>query len=244
MIRVIVSGAAGHMGRIVAEKTSEAADMELAAGVDVFAAEGSGIYTDFSDDIPQADVIIDFSHHTLISGILAFAKKRSIPVIIATTGHDEEELSQINEAAKEIPVFFSSNVSLGVALLLELAKKTAAAFPDADIEIVEVHHNRKLDAPSGTAKMIADAICTVREDAKVVCGREGMSRRKPDEIGMHSLRMGNIVGIHEVLVSTNTQTITLKHEAHDRGLFADGAISAARFMSGKPAGMYNMQDLI
>lgn len=244
MIKVIVSGAAGHMGRILVDKINSAEDMELAAGVDVFAQEGSGIFTEFSDDIPDADVIIDFSHHSLIGNILGFAKKRSLPVIIATTGHDEAELASINAAAEKIPVFFSSNMSLGVALLLELAKKTAAAFPDADIEIVETHHNRKLDAPSGTAKMIADAICSVREDAKLVYGRSGLSKREPGEIGMHSIRMGNIVGIHEVLVSTNTQTITLKHEAHDRGLFADGAVSAARFMAGKPAGMYNMQDLI
>lgn len=244
MIRVLVSGAAGHMGRIVLERVAAAADMELAAGVDVFAQEGSGLYKTFSDDIPQTDVIIDFSHHTLIGDILNFAQVRGIPVIIATTGHDEAELALISAAAEKIPVFFSSNMSLGIALLIELAKKTAAAFPDADIEIVEVHHNRKLDAPSGTAKTIAEAVCSVREGSRVVCGREGMCKRQPDEIGMHSLRMGNIVGIHEVIVSTNTQTITLKHEAHDRALFADGAVSATRFLAGRSAGLYSMHDLV
>ncbi len=242
MIRIINSGAAGHMGRIVTEKINENPDTCQAAGVDAFG--GEGFYPGFTDDIPEADMIIDFSHHTLAAQILEFAIKRNLPVIIATTGHTQEEKALITEASAHIPVFYSANMSLGVALLVQLAKKTAEAFPQADIEIVEVHHNRKLDAPSGTANMIADAICEVRPDAEIVCGRSGNAKRKPGEIGMHSLRMGNIVGIHEVMVSTNTQTITLKHEAHDRALFADGAISAAEFLIGKPAGLYEMKDLI
>ena len=150
----------------------------------------------------------------------------------------------ILEAAKEIPVFYSANMSMGVALLAELAKKTAAIYPDADIEIVETHHNRKIDAPSGTALMIANAIKEVRKAATLMMGRSGQGKRAEQEIGLHAVRRGNIVGIHEVLVSTDTETITLKHEAHSRALFADGAMAAAQFLCGKPAGLYRMQDMI
>ena len=135
-------------------------------------------------------------------------------------------------------------MSLGVALLIELAKKTAAAFPEADIEIVETHHNRKADAPSGTALAIGRAIQTVREDAPFCLGRAGMQKRTAGEIGFHAIRRGNIPGIHEVIVSTDTQAITLKHEVYDRALFADGAMSAAGYLAGKPAGLYQMRDLI
>ena len=243
MIRVIVSGACGHMGQILTAAVEKDPETALAAGVDAFAEE-EGIFKTFSDDIPEADIIIDFSHHTAVGAILEFAKKRQLPVIIATTGHDDAEKALINEAAGEIPVFYSGNMSLGIAILVQLAKKTAAAFPDADIEIVEVHHNRKLDAPSGTAAMLANAVKEVRPEAELVYGRSGNCKRQPNEIGMHSLRMGNIVGIHEVIISTQTQAITLKHEAFDRGLFADGAISAAKAMMGRGAGLYGMQDII
>ncbi len=240
-MRIIVSGAAGHMGRILTDIIENTEDLELTAGVDPF---GDEFYPDFTDDIPEADIIIDFSHHSRAGAIVSFAIKRQIPVIIATTGHTDEEKALITAAAAKIPVFYSGNMSLGIALLVNLAKKTASAFPDADIEIVEIHHNRKLDAPSGTAAMLARAVQEVLPETYPVYGREGMSKRQKGEIGMHSLRMGDIVGIHEVIVSTQTQTITLKHEAHSRALFADGAISAARFLVGRPAGLYDMQSLI
>ena len=242
MMRVIVNGACGHMGHEVLRVVEQSENACLAAAVDSFG--GEGVYTSLTDDLPEADILIDFSHHTAVYDILAFAKKRSMPVIIATTGHTDDERDAIHAACGEIPVFFSANMSLGVALLVRLAKKTASVFPDADIEIVETHHNRKLDAPSGTAMLLANAIREVRTDAELVFGRSGMSKRKKGEIGMHCLRMGNIVGIHEVHVCTQSQTITLRHEAHDRSLFADGALAAAEFMIGKPAGLYTMQDLI
>lgn len=135
-------------------------------------------------------------------------------------------------------------MSLGIALLIELAKKTAAAFPEADIEIVETHHNRKVDAPSGTALSIGKAIQEIRSKATFLMGRSGMAKRTPQEIGFHAIRRGNIPGIHEVIVSTDTQAITLKHEVYDRALFADGALSAARFLAGKQPGLYQMQNLI
>ena len=243
MIKVLINGACGRMGKEV-EKIVEASEtMTVAAKVDKMAAE-SGCYTDINDFRGEADVIIDFSNHLGTKDLLDYAVKNNIPTVVATTGHTDEELALIEAAGKNIAVFHSANMSLGVALLCELAIKAAATMPDADIEIVETHHNRKLDAPSGTALMIANAIRSVREKAQFVFGREGMAKREKNEIGVHAVRRGNIVGIHEVLVSTDSQTITLKHEAHSRALFAEGAVSAAEFILGKPAGLYNMNSIV
>jgi 4-hydroxy-tetrahydrodipicolinate reductase len=150
----------------------------------------------------------------------------------------------IAAAAEEIPVFFSGNMSLGIAVLCRLAKQAAAAFPDADIEIVEAHHIRKVDAPSGTALMLFNAIKEVRPEAVANCGRSGEGKRTRDEIGIHALRLGNVVGIHEVHIHTGSQSLTLKHEAHTRAMLADGAVVAARFMEGKAPGLYTMTDLL
>lgn len=243
MIRVIVSGAMGRMGKLCVEKIQNAAGLELAAQVDI-TGDGETVLTSLEAFTGKADVLIDFSFHTATPAIMAWAVAHSTGVVMCTTGHDEEEKAAILAAAEQIPVFWSANMSLGVALLIELAKKTAAAFPDADIEIVETHHNRKVDAPSGTALSIGRAIQQVRTDAMFQMGRSGMAKRTAGEIGFHAIRRGNIPGIHEVIVSTDTQAITLKHEVYDRALFADGALSAASFLAGKPAGLYQMQDLI
>ena len=220
----------------------------IALGVDVNAKgdEADTVLCRFEDIGAAAgiDCIIDFSHHSCTESLMDFAVSNNIPTVVATTGHTEEELLVIEEAAKHIPVFHSGNMSLGIALLIELAKKTAEAMPEADIEIIERHHNRKIDAPSGTALMIANAICEVKEGATLNMGRAGHGKRTPEEIGIHSVRMGNIVGIHEVIVGTNNQTITLKHEAHDRALFAEGAIAAASFLLGCDVGLYDMNSLI
>ena len=243
MIKVLINGACGRMGKEV-EKIVEASEaMTVAAKVDKMAAE-SGCYTNINDFSGKADVIIDFSNHLGTKELLDYAVKNNIPTVVATTGHTPDELAYIEEAGKKIAVFHSANMSLGVALLCELAVKAAATMPDADIEIVETHHNRKLDAPSGTALMIAKAIKAVREKAEFVFGREGNAKREKNEIGVHAVRRGNIVGIHEVLVSTDSQTITLKHEAHSRALFAEGAVSAAEFILGKGAGLYNMSSIV
>lgn len=243
MIKVLINGACGRMGKEVEKLVEASESMTVAAKVDKMAAE-SGCYTDINDFSGEADVIIDFSNHLGTKDLLDYAVKNNIPTVVATTGHTDEELAMIEEAGKKIAVFHSANMSLGVALLCELAVKAAATMPDADIEIVETHHNRKLDAPSGTALMIANAIKAVREKAQFVFGREGMAKREKNEIGVHAVRRGNIVGIHEVLVSTDSQTITLKHEAHSRALFAEGAVSAAEFILGKPAGLYNMNSIV
>lgn len=243
MINVLLNGACGRMGREVEKLVESCDDFTLAARVDKMTAE-SGCYNNFDDFDGKADVIIDFSNHLGTAELLDYAVKTNTPAVIATTGHTDDELKLIEEASKKIAVFHSANMSLGVALLVELAKKTAEVMPDADIEIVETHHNRKLDAPSGTALMIANALKTVRENAKLILGRAGNTKRESGDIGIHAVRRGNIVGIHEVTVSTDNQTITLKHEAHSRALFADGAISAARFIIGKPAGLYEMNSIV
>ncbi len=242
MIRVAVNGALGRMGSITVNKIEAAEDMELAAGVDAFS-DGGAVFKSLKDINNPVDVVIDFSHHSLTAELLGWAVENNVAVILCTTGHDEGEKSLIRETAKKIPVFYSANMSMGVAVLAELARKTASLFPDADIEIVETHHNRKSDAPSGTALMLGGAIRSVRPELKYSFGRSGMGKREKNEIGFHSIRRGNIAGIHEIIITTENESITLKHEVYDRALFADGALTAARFTAGKPAGLYDMTDI-
>ena len=247
-MNILLNGALGFMGREVVKLCNGGyRGASLSAGVDINATglEDGKVYTSLKEiSDGNFDCIIDFSHHSCIGDIMDFATSRSIPVVVATTGHTEDEIEIIKNAAFEIPVFYSGNMSLGIALLIDLAKKTALAMPEAEIEIIESHHNRKIDAPSGTALMIADAIMEEREGATTHLGRSGHGKRTKEEIGIHSVRMGNIVGIHEVIIGTENQTITLKHEAHNRALFAEGAIAAAEFIVGCEAGLYDMKGLI
>ena len=187
---------------------------------------------------------MDFSHHTAVADVLAYAKKIGAAAVIGTTGHTAEEKTLIHAASEEIPVFYAGNVSLGIAVLCRLVKDAVKYFPDADVEIVEIHHTRKVDAPSGTAKMLFNAVKEVRPDAYENCGRSGEGKRTADEIGIHALRLGNVVGIHEVHIHTGSQSLTLKHEAHTRAMLADGAVVAARFMEGKASGLYTMTELL
>ena len=244
---ILICGIGGRMGREVAALTlAGCRESKPVAGFDILPVDTRDFpsYTDWNAVREIPDCIIDFSHHSGTEAMLAFAVSKKIPVVLSTTGHTEEELAAIRHAAEQIPVFFSANMSVGVALLAELAKKTAKAMPDAEIEIIEKHHNRKLDAPSGTALLLAEAIRKVRTNAKLIFGRYGQGKRDPNEIGIHAIRMGNIVGDHEIIVGTDTQTITLRHEAHSRALFAEGAICAAEFLIQQPAGLYNMQDFL
>ena len=243
MMNVLLNGACGRMGKEVEKLVEASEELNMVARVDKMASE-SGVYTDINDFGGKADVIIDFSNHLGTKELMDYAVRTGTPTVVCTTGQTDDELEIINKAAEKIAVFRSANMSLGVALLVDLAKQTAAVMPDADIEIVETHHNRKQDAPSGTALLIADAIKSVREKSKYVFGRSGHAPREKNEIGIHAVRRGNIVGIHEVLVSTDSQTITLKHEAHSRALFAEGAISAANFIKDKPAGIYDMNSIV
>lgn len=238
-MNIIVNGCTGAMGRVLTELINTSEAFSLAAGV----SRSSPDYASLNDFQGAADCVIDFSNHANTNELLAYCVERGLPVVIATTGQTDEEKAAISAAAEKIPVFYSGNMSLGIALLVELAKQTARVFPDADIEIIERHHNRKLDAPSGTALMLADAIREVRPEATYNLGRPESGKRTKQEIGIHAVRYGNEVGTHEVIVATNSQVITLKHEAENRALFAEGALSAAAFLVNQSAGLYSMKDL-
>ena len=246
-MKILLSGIGGHMGREVLRLTRAGCrGIETAAGVDAFADEDFGVpcARAFEEAAADVDCIIDFSHHSLTMELLSFAEKHSLPLVLATTGQTAAEREAIEVASKTIPVFFAANYSLGVALLIELAKKAAQTMPDAEIEIIEKHHDRKIDAPSGTALAIAEAVRSVKPDAFYVCGRSGQGKRAKEEIGIHAVRMGNIVGEHEVIIGTASQTLTLKHEAHSRALFAEGALAAAEFIRCKAPGLYSMSDMV
>ena len=241
-MKIIINGAKGRMGRIV-DEAAAANGHNVVARVDFGYGEGEGLRT-LDEYQGPADVVIDFSNHAATAQVTEYCVKRNLPVIVATTGQTKEELALIDAAAKAVPVFLSANMSLGVALLADLAKKAAAVFPDADIEIVEKHHNQKLDVPSGTALLLARRIQEARPGAEFVVGRHENGKRTKAEIGIHSLRLGNEVGTHEIIIATGSETITLKHEAENRSLFAQGALAAAAFIAGKAPGMYDMRSII
>ena len=239
-MKIIVHGSTGVMGQKLIDCIRRGGVHTVAAEVAIDAPE----YTALEQFSGEADMVIDFSNHVTTLPLMAYCVARRLPVVVCTTGQTEEEKACIRQAAEQIPVFSSGNMSVGIALLAELARQTAKLFPDADIEIVEKHHNRKLDAPSGTALMLADAIREVRPEATYQLGRAGHAKRTPNEIGIHALRYGNEIGTHEVIVATANQVITLTHESEDRALFADGAITAAEFLLKKAPGLYNMKDMM
>ena len=238
-MRAIVCGANGAMGKLICDIFGD----EVVGKVSIDGANGVPKTFEELGEV-KADVVVDFSHHTAIADVLNYAKKIGAAAVIGTTGHTAEEKALIHAAAAEMPVFYAGNVSLGIAVLCRLVKQAAAYFPDADIEIVEVHHTRKVDAPSGTAHMLFNAIKEVRPNAWENCGRAGEGKRTKDEIGVHALRMGNVVGIHEVHINTGNQTLVLKHESGSRAMLADGAVAAARFMEDKAAGLYDMESIL
>jgi len=238
-MRAVVCGANGAMGKLICGILGD----QVAGRVSI---DGeNNVPRTFSDlGAVEADVVIDFSHHTAVSDVLAYARQIGAAAVIGTTGHTPEEKAMIFGAAEEIPVFYAGNVSLGIAVLCRLVKDAVRYFPDADVEIVEIHHTRKVDAPSGTAHMLFNAVKEVRPNAWENCGRSGEGKRTKDEIGVHALRMGNVVGIHEVHINTGTQTLVLKHESGSRAMLADGAVDAAKFMVGKEKGLYNMESIL
>ena len=227
-MRAVVCGANGAMGCLICAALGDAVVGRVSID------GGNGVPRTFDElGAVDADVLIDFSHHTAVHDVLAYAKKTGSAAVIGTTGHTAEEKAAIFAAAEEIPVFYAGNVSLGIAVLCRLVKEAVRFFPDADIEIVEIHHTRKVDAPSGTAHMLFNAVKEVRSDAVENCGRSGEGKRTKNEVGIHALRMGNVVGIHEVHITTANQSLVLKHESGSRAMLADGAVEAAKFMAGK-----------
>ena len=238
-MRAVVCGANGAMGKLICAALGDA----VIGRVSIDGENGVPKTFDELGEV-SADVVIDFSHHTAIADVLAYAKKIGSAAVIGTTGHTSDEKALIFAASEEIPVFYAGNVSLGIAVLCRLVKQAAAFFPDADIEIVEIHHTRKVDAPSGTAHMLFNAVKSVRPEAVENCGRAGEGKRTKNEVGVHALRMGNVVGIHEVHITTANQSLVLKHESGSRAMLADGAVDAAKFMVGKGKGLYDMESIL
>ena len=245
-MKVIISGAFGRMGRAVAARVKNSGSGTVVYGADISSGTAEfPVGAELKGFDGDADVVIDFSNHSQTEALCDFAVSRGLPLVIATTGQTEEEKAIIYKAAEKIPVFFSANMSVGVALLCRLCAEAASVLKDADVEITEKHHNKKLDAPSGTALMIADTIKSARGDCRYVYDRHSVrAERSPDEIGIHSIRAGNIVGEHEVLFALGDEHITISHSAFSRELFADGAVKAASFIIGKKPGLYNMQNLL
>ncbi len=245
MTHILINGACGHMGRVIADVIANREDCTVLAGVDPVGTSYAGfpVYPSFDQVEEKADVIIDFSHPSALGGVLDYAKSHFTPVVIGSTGYTPEQKQQIQDAAKEIPVFFSFNMSLGVNLLVNLAKKAAQVLGDQfDIEIVEKHHNQKIDAPSGTALMIADAIQETMGGNMVYQYDRHAQRKKREhnEIGIHSVRGGTIVGEHQVIFAGRDEVVTLTHEAHSKQVFAVGAVNAAVFLEKKTPGLYDM----
>ena len=248
-MKVIVCGCNGHMGRMVIETAKKFEDITVVGGVDLSENREYGfpIFDSAEKITIKPDAIVDFSNPRALSSLLAYSKKAGVPVVICTTGLSEAQVEQIKSCAKEVPVFFSGNMSLGINVLIELVKKATEILKNEfDVEIIEKHHNRKIDAPSGTAFMIAEEISKkMGGGAQYTYDRH--SQRKPrdkHEIGMHSVRGGNIVGEHEVIFAGANEVITISHHAQSREIFAEGALKAARFLIGKEPGLYNMNDML
>lgn len=249
MTKIIMNGCNGKMGQVISRLVEEDEDAEIVCGVDLDTTQKNDypVVSSISEFSGEADVVIDFSHPSCLTSILDYCRKTNTPVVLSTTGYSAEQKAEFTEAAKELPIFFSANMSLGINLLISLAKQAAKLLEGSfDIEIVERHHNKKIDAPSGTALAIADAIDeTLSYPAEYVFDRHSVRRkRKGTEIGISAVRGGTIVGDHEIIFAGNDEVIELSHHAASKEVFAVGAIKAGKFMVGKPAGMYNMDMLV
>ena len=249
MTKIILNGCNGKMGQVITRLAGEDEELNIVAGFDILKNKENDypVFTSPDDFDGEADVVIDFSHPDSLENILSFCRKRKLPIIVCTTGLSNSQKNIMEAASKEIPVFFSANMSLGINLLIDLAKKATALLRDNfDIEIIEKHHNQKIDAPSGTALAIADAISEdMKDSAEYVYDRHiSRKKRKKSEIGIHAVRGGTIVGEHTVLFAGTDEVIEIKHSAASKEIFAVGALKAAKFMKGKEAGMYSMNDLI
>lgn len=250
MIRVILHGCNGKMGQMVTELCSQEEEIKIVAGVDAFQ-HGSGeyqVYRDIYQCNIAADVVIDFSTATAIDGLLNYCVEKKMPCVLCTTGLSDEQLDKIREASKETAVLRSANMTLGINLLMKVLREAVAALAPAgfDVEIVEKHHNQKVDAPSGTAIAMADAMNEEMGDIYEYVYDRSWVRQKRDkkELGISAVRGGTIVGDHDVIFAGADEVITFSHRAYSKAVFAKGAIQAAKFLTGKPAGLYSMSDVI
>lgn len=248
MTRLIITGANGKMGKVIQSVVEARNDCTVVAGIDLNTKSDTFPIYDSIDKVQEeADVIIDFSNPVLLDDLLNYTEKKNMPLVIGTTGYDEVQKEKIRAAAEKAPIFFTYNMSMGINLLASLAKKAVNILGNGfDIEIVEKHHNQKIDAPSGTALMLADAICEeIDHPMKYEYDRHSKrEKRTRDEIGMHAVRGGTIVGEHEIIFAGRDEVITLSHSARSKEVFAVGAVNAAVFMHGKEAGLYDMGQMI
>ena len=246
MLKVIINGCSGKMGRVLTKCINEEDGLELLCGVSYQNTEDLNFktYSTMNEIDEKSDVVIDFSHHSTLDDVLNYTIKTKTPLVIATTGYNDEELGKIYEASKIIPIFHSYNMSLGINVLLRLVKESAKVLGDFDIEVIEKHHNKKVDAPSGTAVMIANAIKKVLPSLKNNYGRYGReAKRKEDEIGIHAIRGGTIVGEHDVIFAGHDEIVEIKHMAQSKDIFAKGSIAAAKFIVAQEPGYYNMDNM-
>lgn len=249
-MKVLLHGCNGRMGQVLVRLLSETSDMEIVCGVDSFPdriKNNFPVYSTLDKVAEDTDILIDFSNHSCINDIIKFGEHRILPLIICTTGFTSEERSMMEEASKLIPIFNSSNMSIGVNVLISLVKQAARALSEGfDIEIIEKHHNQKLDSPSGTALMIADAINdTLNDEYNYVYGRHSKTQKRlKKDIGIHSIRGGAIVGEHQIIFAGGGEVIEINHSAISRDVFGYGAIAAGRFMMNRKPGMYNMDDVL
>lgn len=246
MINLMLNGVCGHMGRTIACEVALRDDCNVICGFDCRQSDDFSfpVYQNFSECTEKGDVLIDFSHPSALTGVLTFAKQNNIPAVIATTGLSNEQKEEIKETAKTVPMFFSANMSLGINLLIDLAKKAQAVLEGFDIEIIERHHNQKIDAPSGTALAIADALNEQKHLDYVYDRHSKRQKRSASEIGLHAVRGGTIVGDHTVLFAGKDEVIELKHSAASKEVFATGSIRAALFLTTQKPGLYSMEDLV
>lgn len=248
MLQIILSGCNGKMGRVITDIINKRDDCVIVAGVDLDLSQNGPypVFNSYKDITCEADVIIDFSNPAALDSLLEFAIERSLPTVISTTGFSDEQIQKINVASGKIPVFFSFNMSLGINLLAELSRKAAAILEGFDIEIIEKHHNQKIDAPSGTAILLANEI-NDELNGKMKYEYDRHSKREKrtvNEIGIHAVRGGTIVGEHEVIFAGRDEIITLSHSARSKEIFAVGAVNAAIFLKDMSAGMYSMKELV
>lgn len=248
MINILISGALGRMGKKVYEATLSSESVNAVCGVDIVSDSTNAkipVYQGFNGITEKVDVVVDFSAPANLDNVLKFCLSTNTPAVLCATGYTPEQIDKIKDASNKIAIFRSGNMSLGVNVLIDLVKKCASALYGFDVEIIEKHHNQKVDAPSGTALMLADAVKDVQNEKHYTYGREGIvGKRDKNEIGIHAVRGGNIVGEHDVIFAGNFETVTLSHQATDRSVFAEGAIKAATYLAGKKVGLYNMNDVI
>ena len=249
MTRIIMNGCCGRMGRVISDLVKNDKDAEIVAGVDIVSADmGYPVFTDINLCDVEADVIIDFSNPAGLENLLQFAEKKSIPVVLCSTGFSAEQLDYIREKSKTVAILKSANMSLGINAIIKLLKEASNIFVPAgyDVEIVEQHHNQKLDAPSGTALALADSINEEYDNSfEYVYDRSTKREKRTNkEIGISAVRGGTIVGDHDVIFAGTDEVITFSHSAYSKSVFAKGAVEAAKFLAGKGPGFYDVKDVI